>query len=812
MNLRKRILLILIPVAVVSATLFWLISGIFFSGFLKKQEKHQSELAYNNIQKYISERNRKYLGTVKDWAHWDDTYYFLQQTNSEYPSVNLTNNVFEHLDIDFMVFLNEDHTLFSERFYDHDGESFVSFDSRIMDSLLQIHKSDDISEEFSGIVGLADDYYFIASTYVTDSLYEQPQYGRLVIGRNINEHMLQALEGVSDSNIVSIQTITEHDPSGIAEYDEQADSIAFKAVISAEQHGMPAVVFSVSKPRDFFKSGMKEFSIFIILTVVMVLIVFILLFTVLGRHVSKPLMSLISEVKSIDLSSRELKRIRNSDKGELAFLRNTINSMLEKIELEQNKLRSSEEKLHATLFSVGDGVLAVDRHHNIEFMNPIAEKLTGWLVDEANGKNVDAVFQLISEYTRKKITSPVKQVFETNAIVELANHTLLIAKDGRETPIEDTAAPIRDKHNQTVGCVIVFRDFSEKKEKQKWIEYLSYHDQLSGLYNRRFFEEELKRLDKKRNYPLTFIFADVNGLKTINDAFGHHIGDELIKEVAEVLRAECRADEIISRTGGDEFVLILPKTDSNSADKLAKRIKTIIEKKKIMNINISISFGWDTKLSSDQSVWDVLKNAENYMYKKKMFDKSSRRSLVVKSILDTLKVKSSYEDGHSNRVSKLCESMGTALGLGVDEINELRVAGELHDIGKIAVDESILNDPGELSESSWAQVKSHPEIGYRLLSSSNEFYNIAEYIFAHHERWDGNGYPKGEKGEKINFKARIISITDAYDAMISKRPYRDALSEGIAISELKKNAGKQFDPELTRIFVEKVLGKQWETS
>lgn len=255
--------------------------------------------------------------------------------------------------------------------------------------------------------------------------------------------------------------------------------------------------------------------------------------------------------------------------------------------------------------------------------------------------------------------------------------------------------------------------------------------------------------------------------------------------------------------------MILPKTDALSANRLVNRIKDTLEKKKIMNISISISFGWDTKLSNDQSIWDVMKSAENYMYNKKMFDNSSRRSMVVKSILDTLKVKSSYESGHSSRVSKFCVSMGEALGMGDEAINELRVAGELHDIGKIAVDEYILNNPGQLSESNWSQIKNHPEIGYRLLSSSNEFYSIAKYIIAHHERWDGKGYPKGEKGDNIDLMARIICIADAYDAMISKRPYRDALSEDVAICELKRNAGTQFDPALTKIFVEKVLDKNW---
>lgn len=211
----------------------------------------------------------------------------------------------------------------------------------------------------------------------------------------------------------------------------------------------------------------------------------------------------------------------------------------------------SEKKLYATLLSVGDGIISVDGDGLIEFMNPIAQKLTGWDQEKAYGESFETVFEIINEDNRQTIESPVKKVFETKEIVELANHTLLISKDGSERAIEDTAAPIKDRFGKVIGVVLVFRDFSDKKEKRRQIEYLSYHDQLTGLYNRRFFEEELKRLDIRKNLPLSFVFADVNGLKTINDAFGHQCGDLLIQQVSEVLKTLCRADDIISRTGGD---------------------------------------------------------------------------------------------------------------------------------------------------------------------------------------------------------------------------------------------------------------------
>jgi diguanylate cyclase (GGDEF)-like protein len=386
---------------------------------------------------------------------------------------------------------------------------------------------------------------------------------------------------------------------------------------------------------------------------------------------------------------------------------------------------------------------------------------------------------------------------------------LLISRDGKESAIEYTAAPIIDNNGNTIGCVLVFRDISDKKAKQREVEYLSYHDQLTGLYNRRYFEEASTRLDTKRNLPLSVIFGDVNGLKIINDAFGHSQGDQLIQMVAEILKAVCRADDIITRVGGDEFIILLPKTDSIALEKLIVRIREHTNRIAIKNIETSISFGWDTKNDETRAVSDVVKKAEDFMYQKKILSNGSKRNGIVISILNTLLIKFPREAAHSMRVSGLCEAIGRAYHLNVDEVHEMRILGQLHDIGKIAIDESILNNENVLSNSEWTQIKQHPEIGYRLLGATNEFYALANAVLAHHERWDGKWYPNGVKGVAINWKARALAIADAYDAMVSERPYKASLSKEEAIAEIKKNAGAQFDPDIARVFVEKVLGVEW---
>jgi diguanylate cyclase (GGDEF)-like protein/PAS domain S-box-containing protein len=353
----------------------------------------------------------------------------------------------------------------------------------------------------------------------------------------------------------------------------------------------------------------------------------------------------------------------------------------------------------------------------------------------------------------------------------------------------------------------LWRDINDRKQMELKLEYLSYHDQLTGLYNRRFFEQELRRLDKEENLPLTIIMADVNGLKLVNDSLGHAIGDELLKKVAKAIMKGCRATDIIARLGGDEFVILLPNTGTYETEQILKRIKSIALKEMVGAVEISISFGYETKKNVNVKIAEVLKKSEDFMYKKKLFDSPSMRGKTISAIISTLHEKNKREEQHSHRVSALCQNMGKVLGLHEDEIKELETVGLLHDIGKIAIEENILNKPGKLTDEEWEQIKRHPEIGYRILSTVNDMSEMAEYVLAHHERWDGMGYPKGLTEEEIPLQSRIIAIADSYDAMISERSYRNALPEEVAIKELKLNAGIQFDPELIKIFIEKVLDK-----
>lgn len=388
-------------------------------------------------------------------------------------------------------------------------------------------------------------------------------------------------------------------------------------------------------------------------------------------------------------------------------------------------------------------------------------------------------------------------------------YKIIRINDGRERWVHGFGDLDFDNQGNAVRVIGATQDITKRKKADEEIIYLSYHDKLTGLYNRRFYEEEIKRLDSERNLPISIIIGDVNGLKLVNDAFGHDKGDELLQKAAAFIKSACRIEDIVARWGGDEFVILLPKTKTEEAEEIVKRIKDMYSNIYINALSVSISFGWDTKRKPDEDILKVLKSAEDYMYKHKIIENKGMRSNTINTIINTLHEKNSREEQHSKRVSEICENIGNAMGFSEIEVNRLKVVGLLHDIGKIALDESILNKPGKLTDDEWKEIKRHPDIGYRIISSSYDMSELADCILAHHERWDGSGYPKGLKGEAIPRVARIIAIADSYDAMTSERSYRKALSEEEVLAEIRNNAGTQFEPEIVRIFIEKVLGKTW---
>ena len=402
-----------------------------------------------------------------------------------------------------------------------------------------------------------------------------------------------------------------------------------------------------------------------------------------------------------------------------------------------------------------------------------------------------------------KLSTAIEHTRTSGVPYELELETVTI--DGSNGWMWARGEAYKDSNGNIISLWGAAQDITERKKAEEKLVYISFHDHLTDLYNRRFFEEELKRLDKDCNLPISIIMCDINGLKLVNDSFGHYSGDALLKKAAETIKKACREEDVIARIGGDEFVVILPKTDSDNTQQVSNRIKDLASKEKVANIELSISYGHDTKTLDTQSIVEIIANAENNMYRHKLSERSSMRSKTIDLIMNALFEKSNREAIHSNRVSSLCKAIGSKMNFDKESVNQIGIAGLIHDIGKIGIDEKILNKPGSLTADEKVEIERHPEIGWRLLSSTNEFSVLAQFVLSHHEKWDGSGYPHGIKGKEIPLESRIIAVADAYDAMTSERSYRKALCKDAATKELTRCSGTQFDPEIVDVFVNQVL-------
>lgn len=349
-----------------------------------------------------------------------------------------------------------------------------------------------------------------------------------------------------------------------------------------------------------------------------------------------------------------------------------------------------------------------------------------------------------------------------------------------------------------VGGIMV--DVTENIIREEKINYLANHDTLSGLYNRNYFESYINNKLPK-NYSLGIF--DLDGLKLINDAFGHLEGDRVIKVIAQALKEVFSDNLFIARIGGDEFVVLMSTINEKYINDLFKEFDLkISEYNQKSSIEINVSRAGILVVDSSSSFERVFTQAENRMYKRKLNNRSSRKSKVLESIIETLNQKTEETKEHSFRLGKLAIKTMKVLNMTREsEKEDILLLARVHDIGKITIPDNILNKPSKLTDEEYEIIKKHSEAGYKIIKNITDSDQVSQGVLSHHERWDGNGYPQGLKGDSIPIYARIISVVDAYDAMTSARIYQPAKTHEEAIEELIKCKGTQFDPRIVDAFI-----------
>jgi len=374
----------------------------------------------------------------------------------------------------------------------------------------------------------------------------------------------------------------------------------------------------------------------------------------------------------------------------------------------------------------------------------------------------------------------------------------LMKKNGQAIEVETRIVPgVWNRQKVLFG---ISKDLTQTKEVER-IKYISDHDNLTGLLTRAVFESRLHACRNDNIYPASIILLDINGFRIINNKYGNEKGNQVLKGLAEKIKEMCCRESFLARWGGDEFAILLPKTDMKEASIIAEDISKAAFMK-CGKFKVKLSFGVAEIHGAEKPLSGAINEAENMMCRQKLFVDGSLQNSLITSMQRAIHERNLETEEHTERMMLMAKEFAEFIGMDKDQKNTLMLLATLHDIGKIGIPDKILLKKGKLTKEQWETMKKHCEIGRNIVSGISTFNHIGDYILHHHEKWDGTGYPDGLSGKNIPKICRALSIIDAYDVMTHERPYKEAFSHEDAVKEIKRCSGSQFDPDLADLFMQ----------
>ncbi len=750
-----------------------------------------------------------------DWAAWDDTYEFIQNAGDEYIESNLVDTTFTGLKINLIVYVDTSgQVVFGKGVDINNDNSVFPIQEALRDHFVvndPIFNHPDPRSSMTGLVLLPEGPLLVASRPIVTSEYEGPIRGTFIMGRYLNEVEIKKLE---DKAHLSLTIRTFNDKS------TPDDFISAGSIISQEKpfyinplsedviagytsindiYGNPALLLKVDMPREIYIQGKTSIVYFILSILFVGLVFFGVDLLLLEKMVLSRLAGLSAGISGIGSKGDLSARVQITGKDELASLAGEINLMLQALEQTQQKLLENEELFRLLAENAQDIIYRYrfSPRQGFEYISPSVAGITGYTPEEFY-TDPDFSFKIVHIEDRPAMIT-FYQFTGSNSEPQIIRW---VHKNGSVVWTEHKKVAIYDNEKKLVAIEGIARDITERKSTQEKLEHLSLHDPLTGLYNRAYFEENMQAGDGCGNQASIVVF-DVDGLKLVNDTFGHEKGDTLLNAAAKVIKNSFREGDMVARVGGDEFAVLLANGNDEIVKNACNRIRAAVEKYNSSNLDLplSIALGFATRNDSATSLNDLFKEADHNMYREKLHRSQSGRSAIVHALKKALEARDFITEGHAARIQDLVTGMANTISLPDNKSADLRLLAQFHDIGKVGIPDHILFKPGPLTSEETSEMRRHCEIGYRIAMSAPDLEPIAEFILKHHEWWNGSGYPLQLKGADIPLECRILAIADAYDAMTCDRPYRKALSHETAIAEIKKFAGIQFDPELVQMFI-----------